>query len=245
MPTLCVDGPRLIGVHPASPDWPVNLLRFHLVFDREMDPFRSAAAVSIETAAGEPVRGALVDLPDGLWSPDGKVMTLLFHPARIKQGLRAYRQEGAALVAFQDYCLIVEPSMRDIEGQSLDVRSRTAFRAVPAQTAPLDLTGWKIMPPARGSRDVVTLKSGCLLDALSVRTALRVIDGLGRVHPVEMDVVGETVFLHPSAPWPETAILQARPTLEDVCGNRIGRAFEAMAGAEQPEPGEWSQRLVW
>lgn len=238
MPISSDDVPRLIGVHPSGRDWPVNILRFHLVFDREMETGGAADSVAIETALGQTVHGAVVDLPDGLWSPDGRVLTLLLHPGRIKRGLAASVQLGLALLPGQDYQLVVRPRLSDLQGHALAEITRVPFRGAPPQKAPLDPAHWQWVSPDPGSHEPIVVHVGCALDFLSVRHALRVITADGACHAVTPDVVGETLLLHPHAPWPKAGYLCLGPTLEDVCGNRVGASFEWSrdAGLNPPWP---------
>lgn len=237
MPTSSADRPRLLALHPAGPAWPANILRFHLAFDREMDPAGAAGQVGLETADGRPVRGALADLPDGLWSPDGRVLTLLFHPGRVKRGLGAHERLGRALVPGRACRLVVGPDLADTGGRRFGLRLRIAIRAVREETRPLEPARWRWAPPVPGSRDPVTIHAGRMLDALSVQGALAFADAGGAALPVRFEVAGDRVLARPGAAWPEGVSLRAGPALEDVCGNRPGRAFErGAAGGGAPAP---------
>lgn len=227
MPTWSDEAPRLLAVHPQGPVWPENILRFHLCFDREMNPADSAANVEIETADGAAVRGALADFPDGLWSPDGTVLTVLLHPGRVKQGLAAHQRWGRALSAGHAYRIRIGPGLADMAGRRLGRACRIAFHCAAAEDRPLDPGQWRWHEPEPGGRDPITIATGRQLDALSLPGAVRLIDPGGAVHPAEFSIAGDIVTAVPRAPWGEGLMLEVAPWLEDVCGNRPAQAFES------------------
>lgn len=218
--------PRLLAVHPAGPEWPENILRFHLVFDRAMDPGDAAGEVWLETAAGARVEGALVDMPDGLWSPDATVLTLLFHPGRVKQGLAAHRALGRALVAGGDYRLVIGSGLVGEDGRTLGAARQVPLRIGPAETRGLDPARWQWALPRPGSTAPLAIATGRQIDALSLQGGMRLEDGEGCAHPVALRAEGTTIIAAPAAPWPDAIRLAVAPWLEDVCGNRPHEGFE-------------------
>lgn len=230
MPTSSADAdsapPRLLAVHPAGPAWPENILRFHLVFDRAMDPGDAAGEVWLETATGARVEGALVDIPDGLWSPDGTVLTLLFHPGRVKQGLTAHRAMGRALAAGEHYRLVIGAGLMTEDGRSLAAARQVPLQIGPAETRGFDPAHWRWTPPLPGSTAPLAIATGRQIDALSLLGGVRLEDGDGRAHPVALRTEGTTIIAAPAAPWPDVIRLAVAPWLEDVCGNRPHEGFE-------------------
>lgn len=218
--------PRLLAVHPAGPVWPENILRFHLIFDRAMDPGDAAAQVWLETAAGARVEGALVDIPDGLWSPDGTVLTLLFHPGRVKQGIAAHRALGRALAAGGDYRLVIGAGLMAEDGRILGAARQVPLRIGPAETRGLDPARWWWTPPRPRSTAPLAIATGRQIDALSLLGGVRLENDDGRAHPVALRTEGTTIIAMPAAPWPDVIRLAVAPWLEDVCGNRPHEGFE-------------------
>ena len=103
------------------------------------------------------------------------------------------------------------------------------FRVGPADERPLDITSWRVAPPAAGTRDplVVTfpeaLDHGLLLRALGVARDGQALAGRDRDR-ARTRRVGAS---RRGTPWRAGSYqLVAFGMLEDLAGNRIGRAFE-------------------
>jgi hypothetical protein len=114
---------------------------------------------------------------------------------------------------------------------------RRRFLIGPAEEHALSTAQWHVAPPSLGTRDPVTvtfpapLDYGLLQRSLSVRRGDSAIAGRGRVGPAEI----WWQFV-PDSEWQRGPyMLRVEPILEDVAGNRIGRAFEVLSrGAAVP-----------
>ena len=84
--------PQVVLVQPSAAEVPANLLRLSIVFAA---PVEGAVLprIALTHADGSAVQEPF--LPQELWSPDGKILTLLLHPGRVKTGLIAGRAMGA------------------------------------------------------------------------------------------------------------------------------------------------------
>jgi hypothetical protein len=105
---------------------------------------------------------------------------------------------------------------------------RRAFLVGPADERPLDTSGWRLEPPASGTRAPLivsfneALDHGLLLRALGVTADGQFLDG-----DVAIDAAESRWRFTPRTPWvARTYQLTALAMLEDLAGNRIGRAFE-------------------
>ena len=84
---------EVMAIYPTAAEVPRNLLRLYVWFSAPMSEGYAARHVRLAGDAGERLAGAL--LPGGeLWSGDGRRLTLLLDPARIKRGLAAHREAG-------------------------------------------------------------------------------------------------------------------------------------------------------
>jgi hypothetical protein len=200
-------------IYPAGPTLPANVLRLHVIED-------GAAALGLDDVrltdqSGAEIAGAFLDLL--LPSSDGTGVTLLFHPGRVKSGLRANQTAGRVARPGDMLTLTIGPS-----------ESRS-WRIVAAETTPIAFQSWQIERPEVGTHEPLLVHLGRAVDALAAnRIALAAADGTrvagdGRLLP------GETVWRFvPDAPWqPRSYELRIHPDLEDVAGNRICAPFEA------------------
>ena len=210
--------PGVVSVRPSGPDVPENLLRISLRF---------------ATAPAGPVlrRLALIG-PDGravaepfldqeLWSPDGKVLTVLLHPGRVKTGLIAHDALGTALVNGEVIRL------------TLDARELHRWQVRPRDETGPQTQAWQLPTLPVGRREPVNVRLDAPIDALEV-DYLAVIDAQGRRVPGRAELLdGETVWrLSPAQAWSAGPFrLIVRASLEDPAGNRVNSRFETPAGA--------------
>ena len=223
-PTTVVD-----HVSPTGESVPENQLRLYIYFSAPMGRKGGIDYVHLLDADGREVPQPFLPLEAEFWNPERTRYTVFFDPGRVKRGILPNEQLGRPLKAGRQYTLVVDREWRDGEGRPLKEAFRRTFKAGAADMRPLDLSTWQLRPAAAGSRQPLTvvfpepLDHGLLLRALGV--AMR--DGT----PVSGEVgiaAEETQWTFtPAQPWqPGEYQLVVLTILEDLAGNRIGRAFE-------------------
>ncbi|TFW27640.1 hypothetical protein E4L98_06570, partial [Duganella callida] len=131
------------SVTPSGPDVAENLLRIELHLERPLAAPLDMAHVTLLDSAGAPIPEAFLDLP--LSDRDGKTLTLLLHPGRIKRGVGPNLALGPALHNGQSVTLrIDDPQL----GRPLEQR----WRVTAAVRQPIDPRQWAVLPAAPGSR---------------------------------------------------------------------------------------------
>ena len=218
-------------VYPSGTVMPANQLRMYLHFSAPMDSRSGHEYVTLIDERGDEVVDAFLPLDADFWNYDRTRYTVFFDPGRVKRGILPNRQMGRALVAGRRYTLVIKREWRDGHGQPLKEELRHAFTASPAVERPLSMAEWKIAAPAAGTREPLTvtfpaaLDHGLLQRALSVARDGAALDGTITIEP------GETCWrFTPRDAWPTGRHqLVALQFLEDLAGNRIGRAFEVDA----------------
>lgn len=213
---------EVVSVQPSGPQVPANLLRFSIRF---ATPIEGPVLARINLLHTDATKIHKPFLEQELWSPDGKVLTLLMHPGRVKSGLIAREELGPILTIGDDVSLTLDgvPIKRwsvgpmDVLGPVTSAWRVSAVRAESLQ--PLVVT---LDAPIDG-QDAGSL---AVADANGLRVA-----GRARL------TVGESVWTFtPSKPWQAGAYqLVVRSTLEDPAGNRLGSRFERSV-ALQPDP---------
>jgi len=108
----------------------------------------------------------------------------------------------------------------------------------PAEEEPLHTADWRIAPPAAGTRDPVTVTFPKPLDYGLLQRSLAVSRGSTTLTGDLQIANGETRWeFVPHSEWQRGPyILTILPILEDLAGNRIGRAFEVMSKEDAVAP---------
>jgi hypothetical protein len=204
---------RVVLVQPSGLEIPANLLRLSIGFAAPVEgPL--LPRLSLLRADGRQVQAPF--LKQELWSPDGKTLTLLMHPGRVKSGLKAHDEEGPILSVGDDAAL------------ALDGTPIKRWRVGPADQIGPMVPAWNVSAVRVESRQPleVTLDGpidGRAADYLAIADVHN-----GRVAGRAQLTNGESTWTFtPSAPWrPGPYKLVVRGTLEDPAGNRLGSHFE-------------------
>jgi hypothetical protein len=177
---------------------------------------------------GKAVEDPFLPLDAEFWNEDHRRYTVFFDPGRQKRGILPNRAMGPSLKAGRSYTLVIKRDWTDGNGQPLEEAFTRRFRVGPPELAPLDQRTWKLDPPLAGTRGPLVVRfpkpldHGLLLRALGVRHGTSGVSG-------DPTVDGEETrwSFTPREPWqPGEYELLALSVLEDLAGNRIGRAFE-------------------
>jgi hypothetical protein len=171
---------------------------------------------------------------------------VFFDPGRVKRGIKPNKDMGRSLTEGRPYTLVVSRGWLDGQGLPLKEDFRRVFKVGAPDEKPLDQKTWRLEPPRQGTRDPLVvqfpepLDHGLLLRALGVSTAGgNSLDGQIGIE------TGETRWsFTPRETWKAGEHhLKVLTILEDLAGNRIGRAFEVdqfERADRSPEPEEVS-----
>jgi hypothetical protein len=230
-----------VRLSPSEGLVPANILRLHVAFDVAPDVELAASSARLLDASGVEIPHAFLDLPGGLWSADGRTLTLILHPGRIKSGLAGCLDVGPAVTAGRRYSV-------EIDGGGGPVRLPLVVG--PAVASPIDPSLWRIGSVRRGGRAPLTVWFDRVMDGESIAAALGVMDGesAGVDGFWRVAAGGREGVFTPSVAWTiDTAQLSLAPDLEDVAGNRPGVAFEMIiaGGSDGIEAGCRLQGLRW
>jgi hypothetical protein len=215
-------------MYPSGETVPANQLRLYLHFSAPMDWRSGHDHLVLLDERGEEVVDAFLPLDADFWNDDRTRYTVFFDPGRVKRGILPNRQMGRALEAGKRYTLLVKRDWRDGHGQPLREDFRREFSVVPAVERALTMRDWKIGAPPAGTREPLVvsfpqaLDQGLLRRALGVARGGKPIDG-----SISIEAAETRWSFTPGAAWvPGEYELVALEFLEDLAGNRIGRAFE-------------------
>lgn len=231
--------PRVVAVFPSAEGLPENTLRVYLHFSRPMEIQDAHRHVHLLDEHGKALPLPFVEVPHGLWDPGRTRLTVLFHPGRIKRGVAPGERLGPPLRAGERYRLVVDASMRDARGLSLEHDFTWPIRAGGADRDPPRAEALRVRAPEAATAPV-TLELPEPLDQALLRRLVWVEDADGQAVAGSVTIArGETLWsFEPERPWaPGRYEVRIHPALEDRAGNRFGRAFdrEVDAGPEADE----------
>ncbi len=233
-------------IYPGGDVLPENQLRMYIEFSAPMGRRGGVDHVRLFDEAGREVEMPFLPLDAEFWNTERTRYTVFFDPGRQKRGILPNRELGPSLVEGRAYTLVVDRSWTDGNGQSLRESFTRRFRVGPPELSPLDPARWRITPPRQGTREPLTvtfpkpLDHGLLMSAIGVRRAGQSLTGDVRVEQQETRWT-----MTPVEPWTAGAYeLFVLPILEDLAGNRIGRAFEVDGFARPAESPQESASVL-
>ncbi len=219
---------ELVLISPQAKVLPANTLRFYLHFPRSGEAHFDRDQLWLLNEEEQAVPDPFLVLPQELWSADGRRLTVLMEPGRIKRGLGADPSHEPALAAGRTYSLAVT---------ALGQTARHTFRVSDPVLEAVDETRWRLVSPAAGSLDPAVVHFDRVMDAALCEDEIAVLTPSGEVAATRVSLApdGTAARLIPSCPWRTgDHRLVASERLEDVCGNRLGEALDHDLGAGGP-----------
>lgn len=229
--------PRVTAVYPSSKRLPANHLKFYIQFSEPMQQGEIFEYFSLYNKTQK----KFVPRPfrhTELWSPDGKRLTLWFHPGRQKVGVNLNVELGAILNEGQEYELRISPKWAALSGHPLGTEVKKTFTAVAMDERQPDFYKWKLNQPTIGTREPLVYEFDESLDYALLLSQLAVADFNGKPVPGKIEVAeNETIWRFiPDLPWQAGRYQLAVGTvIEDLAGNSIVRPF-AIDLSQQQKP---------
>jgi hypothetical protein len=236
LPTIVSKPASVSAVYPAGNTLPANLLRFYLHFDRRMKPGQGYGHFALLDEHDSVLPFTFLELDEELWDEHDLRLTLLLDPGRVKRELVPRKELGPVLQAGKPYTLRIAREFQAKDGTPLAKEFRKPFRTGPALESGLDPAKWIITAPKAGTREPLSLSFPQAMDHALRRRAIALnIEG-------EPGTPDDTTWTWtPAKAWSAGRYeLIVNDVLEDVCGNRIGAAFDVPLGPlgarQQKEP---------
>ncbi|MGQ0635682.1 MAG: Ig-like domain-containing protein [Planctomycetaceae bacterium] len=220
---------KVSHIYPSADVLPENLLRFYFHFSAPMSRGDVYRYFRLLDENGRAVSAPFLELGEELWDRQGRRLTLLLDPARVKRGLKPREEAGPVLVVGREYTLVVSGDWPDASGRPLLTAAQKKFSTGAAVTEAIDPRAWKVQPPPAASREPLVVTFPRPLDHALVQHAvsIRGPDAETLSGDVEVSDRERRWEFHPQQPWRQGAYrLVVEGRLEDVCGNQIGRPFE-------------------
>lgn len=202
-----------IRVQPSGDIVPANLLRISLEFSSAL---RSPILpyIALRRSNGEVIDNPFLN--QELWSPNGKILTVLLHPGRVKSGLIAHNEIGQILMPGEQVSLTLNGDI---------VKT---WKVGPKEVYGPDLKAWYLATVSAGSLEPLVV---CLDKPIDGRNVgyLNVIDDRNRkISGFSKLSDGEKIWtFYPTIKWRKGVYqLLVYANLEDAAGNRLGHSFE-------------------
>jgi hypothetical protein len=216
-------------VFPSSDLLPENLLRFYLCFSKPMQSGRVADHVAILDSNGKPAPDVLYRAPVELWDRSMCRLTVLLDPGRLKRGLGPNRELGPPLKAGLEYTLVIDSGLLDSNGSPLRESFFKAFRVAEPVRQHVAVEQWKLLPPAKMTRQPLTLLFPRPLDWAMLSHDIAVVSATGQLKEgiTATDKCETRWSFTPNSPWCEGPYrIQIASGLEDVSGNSLLGPFD-------------------
>ena len=208
--------PQVVSISPAARSIPANTLRLYVTFDHPARGMVATRDLRLLDEAGRNIEGAFMDFGQDLWSPDGRRLTVLFDPGRVKRGVEGDGDSAAPLQVGHSFTV-------EVSGE------RFHYLVSPAVRTAINTQTWRLALPKAGSRETLTVTFDREMDAALLRDQLQVIDAQGRTQSGQATASadGRVWSWRPTRGWRTGAYrLVAGSGLEDVSGNRVGEALD-------------------
>jgi hypothetical protein len=209
-----------IRISPRANVLPTNTLRFYVHFPRSGEAHFDRGQLWLLNEEEQVVRDPFLVLSQELWSLDGRRLTVLMEPGRIKRGLGADPAHDPALVVGRTYSFVVT---------ALGQTARHTFRVSGPVLDAINETDWRFVSPTVGSLDPAVVHFDRVMDAALCQDEVGVLTPSGEVVQTRVSLApdGTAMQLIPSHPWRAGEHhLVASERLEDICGNRLGEALD-------------------
>ncbi len=229
---------EVVKVLPAVPHLPANALRLYVEFSRPVFAKNVHRWVRLRDETDERwIDTPFVEIPEGLWDPHGRQLTLIFHPGRIKRGVGPNLAMGPPLIPGHAYTLVVERSGSD--------RYEHHFIATEPDRSAIDPSRWRIVEPSvAGAPWRVDFRES--LDPYLAERWIRLAAGSpAESIPGEVAPAGDHLLIEGPNEQNEIALWVHRD-LEDLAGNRVHEVFDrpTLGTAEESEVGTQQTQLA-
>ncbi|MCE7996376.1 MAG: Ig-like domain-containing protein [Roseivirga sp.] len=218
------------NVFPTTTSLPMNQLKLYIEFSAPMRMGRAYEHIKLyRLPEGIPEDEAFLTMPEELWDPERKRLTVFFDPGRIKRGVQPNRQLGLPLVEGRSYKLVIDSLWLDINGAALTKGFEREFQVVAVDRESPYPDAWELEVPGLNTVDALVVNFGESLDYGLLHSALIVLNSSGNPVRGTISLSNEesSWYFKPERPWLVGGYkLVINPWLEDLAGNNLRRKFD-------------------
>ncbi len=216
-------------VYPSANVLPENQLKLYVHFSAPMSRGEAYRRVHLLDENGKEVEQPFLEVEQELWDREGKRLTILFDPGRIKRGLVPHEEVGPPLREGKRYSFVIDREWRDAENRPLKAGHVKGFRVSASDRDPPEPKRWVLRLPKAGTGEPLGVLFPKPMDRALLEDLLEVTDA--RVNPlagsIQVDREETRWSFTPRQPWqPGNYFLSVGTILEDLAGNTINHPFE-------------------
>jgi hypothetical protein len=238
---------RVAAVFPSGGELPANQLKLYVEFSGPMATSSPYDYISlVDEATGERQAAVFHQMRDGLWDTEGRRLTAIFDPGRVKRGLANHEAMGLPLEEGKAYRLEISSAWPDADGMPLAESFSKRFVVTPPDRRRPELALWSLIEPAAGTLEPLVIAFDEPLDAALLVRSFELSDPAGRSVSVEarLGPSERSCELWPGEPWSAGDYrVQVDPTLEDLAGNNLNRLFDVDLEVDSSGPPKTWLRL--
>lgn len=214
-----------VKVSPVS-NLPANALKVYLTFSTPMEQGVMLEKLHLMDDEAQPVSGPFRETE--LWSPDGRRLTVWFHPGRQKTAVQLGEDEGPVLRPQAHYELIVDGSWRTTTGKALGANVSHNFATTAVDHQSPDPSSWRVTTHQEAMHTIIHVQFDEPLDAEMIPSALSLSNHTGPIAArCEAAANGSSATLTTdSILTTGSYVLHIDPLLEDLAGNNLQHPFE-------------------
>jgi hypothetical protein len=215
------------SIFPSFGKLPENQLKIYIHFSAPMAKGEAYRHIHLLNNQNKEVELAFLELDEELWDREGKRITLLFDPGRIKRGVLPLAEVGGALKPGETYRLVVDSSWLDAIGLPLARGMEKHFTVVEADRVSPNVASWKVTAPT--TSEPLTILFPEPMDEALLHRMILVRAANGKEIPGEVKVSQQETrwTFQPAMAWTSgNYLVEVDTALEDLAGNKIGRLFD-------------------
>lgn len=226
---------KVVDIYPSANELPENLLRFYFYFNTPMKKGQALKHIQLIDAAGIIDNHAFMEFKQELWSADGKRLTILFDPGRIKRGVSTNMELGPALLEGKTYKLIISVTWEDVYGQALAVNTTKEFVVTKAYRHQINVTELEIQKPKANTNEALHIHFDRIIDHALVHSMIRLEDTNKKLIAGHWETSEEEKIVQfiPKEPWKKgTYRITMDSRMEDVTGNNLNNLLDQKVGTK-------------
>ena len=227
---------KVISIYPTAKQLPENLLRFYIYFNTPMKKGQALKHIKLIDGEGNIDKHVFMEFKQELWSADGKRLTILFDPGRIKRGVSTNLSRGSALIKGKNYKLSISGDWQDVHGQQLTMNTIKEFVVGDGYRQHIKAKAWFINVPKVNTNGSLTLKFDRIIDHALIQSMIRIEDIENNQLSGHWEVLANerSIRFIPESKWKNgnyRIIIKSR--LEDIAGNNLQNLLDHIKTDEE------------